>query len=105
MPPSGCIGRTVAGMRPSRFSAISASPKSAFVRDGNRFLSYDSGARTCQAVVHGRPRTFDNRPTLGGRRLGQLDIFSLEGRVALIPGGGGGIGAPIAEAFAAAGAK
>ena len=37
--------------------------------------------------------------------MGQLDIFSLEGRVALIPGGGGGIGAPIAEAFAAAGAN
>jgi gluconate 5-dehydrogenase len=37
--------------------------------------------------------------------LGQLDIFSLEGRVALIPGGGGGIGAPIAGAFAAAGAN
>jgi NAD(P)-dependent dehydrogenase (short-subunit alcohol dehydrogenase family) len=37
--------------------------------------------------------------------LGQLDIFSLDGRVALIPGGGGAIGGAIAEAFAGAGAK
>jgi gluconate 5-dehydrogenase len=35
----------------------------------------------------------------------QLDIFSLAERVALIPGGGGGIGAPMAEALAQAGAK
>ena len=34
-----------------------------------------------------------------------LDIFSLEGRVALIPGGGGGIGSALAEALAGAGAK
>jgi gluconate 5-dehydrogenase len=37
--------------------------------------------------------------------LGQLDIFSLEGRVALIPGGGGGIGSALAEAFGGAGAR
>ena len=37
--------------------------------------------------------------------MGQLDIFSLEGRVALIPGGGGGIGSALAEAFAGAGAR
>jgi NAD(P)-dependent dehydrogenase (short-subunit alcohol dehydrogenase family) len=37
--------------------------------------------------------------------VGQLDIFSLEGRVALIPGGGGGIGSALAEAFAGAGAR
>ena len=37
--------------------------------------------------------------------MGQLDMFSLEDRVVLIPGGGGGIGAPMAEAMAAAGAK
>ena len=37
--------------------------------------------------------------------MGQLDMFSLQGRVALIPGGGGGIGAPMAEAMAAAGAR
>ena len=37
--------------------------------------------------------------------MAQLDIFSLEGRVALVPGGGGGIGSAIAEAFAGAGAK
>jgi gluconate 5-dehydrogenase len=37
--------------------------------------------------------------------MGQLDIFSLEGRVALIPGGGGGIGSALAEALAGAGAR
>ena len=37
--------------------------------------------------------------------MGQLDIFSLKDRVALIPGGGGGIGAPLAEGFARAGAR
>jgi gluconate 5-dehydrogenase len=35
----------------------------------------------------------------------QLDIFSLEGRVALVPGGGGGIGSALAEALAGAGAR
>jgi NAD(P)-dependent dehydrogenase (short-subunit alcohol dehydrogenase family) len=34
-----------------------------------------------------------------------LDIFNLKGRVALIPGGGGGIGSALAEALAGAGAK
>jgi gluconate 5-dehydrogenase len=35
----------------------------------------------------------------------QLDIFSLDGRVALVTGGGGGIGSALAEALAGAGAK
>jgi gluconate 5-dehydrogenase len=35
----------------------------------------------------------------------QLDIFSLDGRVALVPGGGGGIGSALAEALAGAGAR
>ncbi len=35
----------------------------------------------------------------------QLDIFSLDGRVALVSGGGGAIGSAIAAAFAASGAK
>ena len=35
--------------------------------------------------------------------MGQLDIFSLEGRVALVAGGGGAIGAALAEALAGAG--
>jgi NAD(P)-dependent dehydrogenase (short-subunit alcohol dehydrogenase family) len=35
----------------------------------------------------------------------QLEIFSLEGRVALIPGGGGGIGSALAVALAGAGAR
>jgi len=34
-----------------------------------------------------------------------LEMFSLKDRVALVPGGGGGIGAPMAEALAQAGAK
>ena len=34
-----------------------------------------------------------------------LDMFSLKDRVALVPGGGGGIGAPMAEALAQAGAR
>ena len=37
--------------------------------------------------------------------MSQLDLFSLEGRVALIPGGGGGIGSALAEALAGAGAR
>ncbi len=37
--------------------------------------------------------------------MAQLDMFSLDGRVALVPGGGGGIGAALAEGLAAAGAK
>ena len=37
--------------------------------------------------------------------MSQLDIFRLDGRVALIGGGGGAIGAAIAEAFAGAGAR
>ena len=37
--------------------------------------------------------------------MSQLDIFSLEGRVALVSGGGGAIGSALAEAFAGAGAR
>jgi gluconate 5-dehydrogenase len=37
--------------------------------------------------------------------LSQLDIFSLDGRVAVIPGGSGGIGAALAEGLAGAGAR
>jgi gluconate 5-dehydrogenase len=37
--------------------------------------------------------------------MSQLDIFSLDGRVALVPGGGGGIGSALAEALAGAGAR
>ncbi|HET9458160.1 MAG TPA: SDR family oxidoreductase [Candidatus Limnocylindrales bacterium] len=37
--------------------------------------------------------------------MSQLDIFSLDGRVAVIPGGGGGIGAALAEGLAGAGAR
>src|SRR3954471_10805905 len=37
--------------------------------------------------------------------MSQLDIFSLQDRVALICGGGGSIGAALAEAFAGAGAR
>ena len=37
--------------------------------------------------------------------MAQLDIFSLDGRVALVSGGGGSIGGALAEAFAGAGAR
>jgi gluconate 5-dehydrogenase len=37
--------------------------------------------------------------------MSQLDIFSLDGRVALVSGGGGAIGSALAEAFAGAGAR
>jgi gluconate 5-dehydrogenase len=37
--------------------------------------------------------------------MSQLDLFSLDGRVALVPGGGGAIGSAMASAFAGAGAK
>lgn len=37
--------------------------------------------------------------------MAQLDVFSLAGRVALVSGGGGSIGAAIAEAFGGAGAR
>jgi len=37
--------------------------------------------------------------------MAQLDIFSLDGRVALVSGGGGAIGGALAEAFAAAGSR
>jgi gluconate 5-dehydrogenase len=37
--------------------------------------------------------------------MSQLDVFSLEGRVALVPGGGGAIGSAISAALAGAGAK
>jgi gluconate 5-dehydrogenase len=37
--------------------------------------------------------------------MSQLDVFSLEGRVALVPGGGGAIGSAIAAALAGAGAR
>ena len=37
--------------------------------------------------------------------MAQLDIFRLDGRVALVPGGGGGIGSALAEALAGAGAR
>jgi gluconate 5-dehydrogenase len=37
--------------------------------------------------------------------MSQLDIFSLDGRVALVSGGGGAIGAALAEAMAGAGAR
>ena len=37
--------------------------------------------------------------------MSQLDIFSLDGRVAVIPGGSGGIGAALAEGLAGAGAR
>jgi NAD(P)-dependent dehydrogenase (short-subunit alcohol dehydrogenase family) len=37
--------------------------------------------------------------------MGYLDRFALDGKVALVPGGGGAIGSAIAGALAGAGAK
>ena len=37
--------------------------------------------------------------------MSQLDLFRLNGRVALVPGGGGAIGSAMARAFAGAGAQ
>ena len=37
--------------------------------------------------------------------MSYLDVFSLQGRVALVPGGGGAIGSAISRALAGAGAK
>ena len=37
--------------------------------------------------------------------MGQLDVFSLDGKVALVPGGAGAIGSAIAEALAGVGAR
>jgi gluconate 5-dehydrogenase len=37
--------------------------------------------------------------------MSYLDVFSLEGHAALVPGGGGAIGAAVSQALAAAGAK
>ena len=37
--------------------------------------------------------------------MGGLDDFSLDGLIAVIPGGGGGIGSALAVAFAGAGAN
>ncbi len=37
--------------------------------------------------------------------MSQLDLFRLDGRVALVPGGGGAIGSAMAAAFAGAGAR
>ncbi len=44
-------------------------------------------------------------PVTETQPMSQLDIFSLAGRVALVPGGGGAIGSAIAEALAGAGAN
>jgi NAD(P)-dependent dehydrogenase (short-subunit alcohol dehydrogenase family) len=41
----------------------------------------------------------------GGSAMSQLDLFRLDGRVALVPGGGGAIGSAMAAAFAGAGAS
>src|SRR5512142_2804774 len=40
-----------------------------------------------------------------GSPMSYLDVFSLEGKVALVPGGGGAIGSAVAVALAGAGAR
>jgi gluconate 5-dehydrogenase len=47
----------------------------------------------------------DNRSNVEGSTMTALDTFSLDGRVALIPGGGGAIGSALAEGLASAGAR
>src|SRR5688500_4075269 len=47
----------------------------------------------------------DNRSNVEGSPMTALDTFSLDGRVALIVGGGGAIGAALAEGLASAGAR
>ena len=47
----------------------------------------------------------DNRSNAQGSTMTALDTFSLDGRVALIAGGGGAIGSALAEGLASAGAK
>ena len=44
-------------------------------------------------------------PSWEGNTMSYLDRFGLEGKVALVPGGGGAIGSAIAGALAAAGAR
>src|SRR5215207_9646229 len=99
MLPSACIGRTVAGMRPSRSSAIALSA----VRGApSVILFYPTLDRPRPA---GRGRACDDSNRTRGAWMAGLEMFSLKDRVALVPGGGGGIGAPMAEALAEAGAK
>ena len=69
MLPSACIGRTVAGIRP-------------FEVEGHD--SSNLRHHPCGRII------LDNRSKEAP--MTQLDIFSLDGRVALVPGGGGAIG-------------
>jgi gluconate 5-dehydrogenase len=50
-------------------------------------------------------RASDRETVREGSAMSQLDVFSLDGRVALIPGGGGAIGSAMAAALAGAGAR
>ena len=68
----------------------------------NRSNAHD-WTRRSPGVSGGRLGAEDRHPAR--RTMGQLDIFSLEGRVALVAGGGGAIGAALAEALAGAGAR
>src|SRR5262245_25959096 len=56
-----------------------------------------------------RPRLsgaiLDNRSNVEGRTMAALDTFRLDGKVALIAGGGGAIGSALAEGLASAGAR
>src|SRR6186713_2589213 len=75
--------------------------------------SISTQARGCIAQAYRAVRTVvtmraaatrDNRPNTR-RTMGALDDFRLDGLIAVIPGGAGGIGSALAVAFAEAGAK
>src|SRR5439155_11029155 len=60
-----------------------------------------SGPHARRATARQYPSSADFR----WRTMAQLALFSLDGRVALVSGGGGAIGSALAEGLAAAGAR
>ena len=102
MRPSASIGSTVAGIRPFR-SSVMSTLRGVVGVDSNRFLpAGEAPFRRCAARSPPVRSIIDQMRRSG---MGQLDIFSLEGRVVLVAGGGGAIGAALAEAMAGAGAR
>ena len=109
--PSASIGRTVAGMRPFRSSVMAGSVGRG--KAGAVTVYYRTPAGRDRAGRRRAPRgprppmsaLRDNRSNRRRSTMGGLDDFSLDGLVAVIPGGAGGIGSALAVAFAEAGAK
>jgi NAD(P)-dependent dehydrogenase (short-subunit alcohol dehydrogenase family) len=80
-----------------RFAAVEGSPDAA-------------GPAACARGATVRPsrRAQPDRRSIGEEQrspMSQLDVFRLDGRVAVIPGGGGAIGSAMAVALAGAGAR